>query len=180
MINLAQSYPEKIVPKLMSDFGLKNPMSVPKVTKVVVNIGIGALKDSKDEQEKLIEEMAKILGQKPSIRTAKKAIAGFTIRRGQPVGVAATLRGKRMYAFLEKLFNIVLPRLRDFRGVSRKSFDTVGNYTLGMTEHTVFPEVDLGKVNKVRSLEITIVTNTRDLAKSMKLLEEMGMPFEKG
>lgn len=167
------------MPKLKEEFGLENSLAVPKVAKVVINMGIGASRDSEEEQQKILEELALIAGQKPNLRQARKSIAGFGIRRGQVVGVAVTLRGRRMYDFLQKLFNIVLPRLRDFRGVSKKSFDVNGNYTLGMTEHTVFPEIDLGKVNKVRSLEVTIVTNTRDRGKAERLLEEMGMPFEK-
>ena len=154
-------------------------MAAPKVKKVVVNMGIGALRDNKDEQEKISQELGQIVGQKPSFRKTTQSIAGFGTRRGQIVGVAATLRGKRMYDFLEKLFNVVLPRIRDFRGVSRKSFDQAGNYTLGMTEHTVFPEIDLGKVSRTHGLEIVIVMNTYDTKKSQRLLEELGMPFQK-
>jgi large subunit ribosomal protein L5 len=178
-MSLVQTYNEEIAPKLMQEFGLKSNMAAPRVTKVVINMGIGLARDSRDEQEKIVAEMTQIAGQRPNIRHARLAIAGFGIRKGQPVGVAVTLRGQRMYDFLQKLFNIVLPRLRDFRGVSRKSFDAMGNYTLGMSEHSVFPEIDLGKINKVRSLEITIVTSTGDREKSMRLLEELGMPFEK-
>lgn len=173
-------YKKIVIPELMKEFDLGSIMAVPKVEKVVVNIGIGDIKDSRDEQEKIVAEFAKIVGQKPSLRLAKKSVAGFGTRKGQPVGVAATLRGRRMYDFLEKLFNIVLPRLRDFHGVSRSSFDSSGNYTLGIVEHTVFPEVDLGKATKVHGFEITIVTNTRDKEKSARLLELLGMPFEKG
>lgn len=177
---LLQKFQEEVSPKLSQEFGLTNRMSVPKVTKVVVNMGIGDLRDEKQGQEQIITDLGKIVGQKPSPRKAKKSIAGFGIREGQVVGAAATLRGVRMYNFLEKLFNIVLPRLRDFRGVSRSSFDQAGNYTLGLTEHTVFPEIDLGKVNKTRGLEVVIVTNTKDKNQAERLLEEMGMPFEKG
>ena len=179
MLSLAENYKKNVVPKLLSEFGIKNVMAVPKFRKVVINMGIGLAKESRDEQEKIVEELGRIAGQKPSIRQAKKSIAGFGTRQGQPVGVAVTLRGKKMNAFLQKLFNIVLPRLRDFRGVSRKSFDGSGNYTLGILEHTVFPEIDLGKVSKVRGFEITIVINSHDKEKSLRLLEEMGMPFMK-
>ncbi len=179
-MSLIQTYQEKVAPKLMEEFNLKSSMAAPRVEKVVINMGIGLARDSRDEQEKIVAEMTQITGQKPNIRTSRLSIAGFGIRKGQPVGVAVTLRGQKMYDFLQKLFNIVLPRLRDFRGISRKSFDAMGNYTLGMSEHTVFPEIDLGKINKVRGLEITIVTNTNDREKSMRLLEELGMPFEKG
>ena len=179
MLSLAENYKKNVVPKLLSEFGIKNVMAVPKFRKVVINMGIGLAKESRDEQEKIVEELGRIAGQKPSIRQAKKSIPRFGTRQGQPVGVAVTLRGKKMNAFLQKLFNIVLPRLRDFRGVSRKSFDGSGNYTLGILEHTVFPEIDLGKVSKVRGFEITIVINSHDKEKSLRLLEEMGMPFMK-
>lgn len=176
---LSTKYQENIIPKLAQEFGLKNPYSVPKVTKVVLNMGIGNILDSKEEQERVSIDLAKIAGQKPSKRSAHRSVASFGIRRGQHVGLSVTLRGRRMYDFLEKLFNIVLPRLRDFKGVAKKSFDTSGNYTLGIAEHTVFPEVDLGKVGKVRGLEVTLVTNTRNKEHAMRLLEELGMPFEK-
>lgn len=149
------------------------------VLKIVVNMGIGDLKDDKEEREKVIGEFASIVGQRPQARPARKSIAGFGVRKGEPVGLSATLRGKRMYAFLEKLFNIVLPRLRDFKGVSQASFDQNANLTLGITEHTVFPEVDLGKVGKVRGLEVTIVTSANSREEAIRLLEELGMPFEK-
>lgn len=176
---LMQNYNENIAKKLVSEFDLKNQMAAPKIRKVVVNMGIGAIKESRDEQEKIAQELGQIVGQKPSLRKSRQSIAGFGTRRGQVVGVAATLRGKRMYDFLEKLFNVVLPRIRDFRGVSRESFDQAGNYSLGMAEHTVFPEIDLGKVNRTHGLEIVIVMNTYDPKKSLRLLEELGMPFQK-
>ena len=179
MKSFFEDYKERIVPKLVKELGLKNIFSVPRLQKVVVNMGIGDAKDSREEQEKAAAELGQITGQKPSVRKAKRAVAGFNIREGQTVGLATTLRGVRMYIFLQKVFNIVLPRLRDFRGLSKKSFDGVGNYTLGIEEHTVFPEIDLGKIGKTRGLEITIVVNTQDKKKSMRLLEEMGMPFEK-
>ncbi|MBI2007166.1 MAG: 50S ribosomal protein L5 [Candidatus Blackburnbacteria bacterium] len=174
-----ENYQTKIAAKLKEEFSLDNAMAVPRVLKVVINTGIGDAKDSKEEQEKVLRDLASITGQKPAVRKAKKSISGFATRRGQPVGIAATLRGKRMHGFLEKLFRIVLPRLRDFKGVSKKAFDTSGNYTLGIAEHTVFPEIDIAKVGKVRGLEITIVTSTHDKERSMRLLEELGMPFEK-
>lgn len=176
---LLENYQKNIVPKLVEEFKLSNVMAVPRVEKVVVNMGIGQARDSAEEQQKILEELGQIAGQRPNLRQARKSIASFGIRRGQAVGAAVTLRGKKMYDFLQKLFNVVLPRLRDFRGALRRSFDENGNYTLGLAEHTVFPEIDLGKINKVRSLEITLVTNTRDKEKSLRLLEELGMPFEK-
>ncbi|MDO8503638.1 MAG: 50S ribosomal protein L5 [bacterium] len=178
-MTLLTDYQKKIVPKLAQEFGLSNSMAVPRVTKVVLNMGIGNILASREEQERVTIDLAKITGQKPSRRAARKSVASFGIRQGQHVGLSVTLRGQKMYDFLEKLFNIVLPRLRDFKGVAKKSFDTSGNYTLGFAEHTVFPEVDLGKVGKVRGLEITIVTNTRNKEHAMRLLEELGMPFEK-
>lgn len=176
---LLTNYREKIVPKLAQEFGLKNPYSVPRVTKVVFNMGIGGILDSREEQERVALDLAKIAGQKPSLRQARKSVASFGIRKGQHVGLSVTIRGRRMYDFLEKLFNIALPRLRDFKGVAKKSLDVSGNYTLGIAEHTVFPEVDLGKVGKVRGFEITIVTNTRNKEHAARLLEELGMPFER-
>ncbi|MBI4032942.1 MAG: 50S ribosomal protein L5 [Candidatus Blackburnbacteria bacterium] len=177
--NLSSAYQKKIVPKLAQELGLKSPMAAPKVIKVVINMGIGNILDSKEEQERVSGDLARITGQKPSLRPARRSVASFGIRRGQHVGLSATLRGRRMYDFLEKLFNIVLPRLRDFKGLPKKSFDHSGNYTLGIAEHTVFPEIDLGKVGKVRGLEITIVTNTRNKEHAARLLEELGMPLEK-
>ncbi|OGY08479.1 MAG: 50S ribosomal protein L5 [Candidatus Blackburnbacteria bacterium RIFCSPHIGHO2_01_FULL_44_64] len=179
MPQLFEHYQTNVAPKLSSEFGVKNPMASPKVTKITLNMGIGEIKENKDEQEKSVTELASIAGQRPSIRKSRKSIAGFNVREGQPVGVAVTLRGKRMYTFLDKLLNVVLPRLRDFRGVSRKSFDQQGNYTLGFSEHTVFPEIDLGKITRTKGLEITISINTKDPQKSERLLEELGMPFEK-
>lgn len=176
---LQQLYQEKIVDELSRELGLKNRMAVPRVEKVVINMGIGQARDSREEQEKILQELASLAGQKPSLRQARKSVAGFNIRRGQTVGAAVTLRGRKMYGFLQKLFGIVLPRLRDFRGVSRKSFDQNGNYTLGLSEHTVFPEVDLGKISKVRSLEITVVTTAKTREQAELLLAKMGMPFEK-
>ncbi|MBI2590713.1 MAG: 50S ribosomal protein L5 [Candidatus Blackburnbacteria bacterium] len=179
MNRLAEKYQKNVGPKLGLEFGVKNKMAQPKIEKVVINMGIGDIKDNRDEQEKAMLEVANITGQKPSLRLARKSIAGFNIREGQPVGISATLRGVRMYDFLDKLFSVVLPRIRDFRGVSRTAFDKNGNYTLGLTEHSVFPEIDLGKITRIRGLEITIVTNTHSPQVSFKLLEEMGMPFEK-
>lgn len=176
---LQEYYQQNIVPKLRQEFHLANSMAAPRVEKVVVNMGIGMARDSSEEQQKVLVELGLITGQRPNLRQARKSIAGFGIRRGQVIGAAVTLRGRRMYDFLQKLFNIVLPRLRDFRGVAKKSFDQNGNYTLGLVEHSVFPEIDLGKVDKVRGLEVTIVTSTRDRDRSTRLLEELGMPFEK-
>lgn len=176
---LQQTYLEQIKPKLLKELSLNNPMAVPGLKKVVINVGLGNFRDNKEAQEQIVKDLAMISGQKPSLRPARKSIASFGTRKGQIIGAAVTLRGKRMYSFLDKLFNIVLPRLRDFRGVSKKSFDLSGNFTLGFSEHTVFPEIDLGKVNRIFGLEVVIVTDTREREKSERLLREMGMPFEK-
>jgi large subunit ribosomal protein L5 len=164
---------------LIKEFDIKNVMAVPKLTKIVVNVGTGEAIKSKEIHAKILDDMTTITGQKPKVTKARVSIAGFNIRVGMNVGMTSTLRGARMYDFYEKLVKIVLPRLRDFRGVPLKSFDQVGNYTLGITEHTVFPEIDLAKVDHARGLEITIVTSTKDREQSKRLLELMGMPFEK-
>lgn len=179
MNKLIEKYQKSVGPKVGLEFGVKNKMAQPKIEKVVINMGIGDIKDNRDEQDKAMFEVASIIGQKPSLRLARKSIASFNVREGQPVGISATLRGVRMYDFLSKLFNVVLPRIRDFRGLKRTSFDKNGNYTLGLTEHSVFPEIDLGKITRSRGLEITIVTNAHSPQVSSRLLEEMGMPFAK-
>lgn len=176
---LVELYKEKVTKGLSEEFNIKNPMALPVITKVVVNAGVGELAKSKDSFEKFKKELSDVTGQKPSVRPAKVSVAGFNVRAGMPVGVAVTLRGARMYDFLDKLISIVLPRLRDFRGVSAKSFDKGGNYSLGFAEHTVFPEVDPVKVEKPRNLEVTIVVKNGSPEKSKRLLELMGMPFEK-
>lgn len=175
---LKKRYEEKVAPKLAEEFSIENKMAIPKVEKVVVNMGIGQLSSNKGEMDKVVKDMAAMTGQIPTQRAAKISVAGFSIRKGMPVGLKVTLRGERMYDFLQRLFSVVLPRLRDFRGLSLKSFDKNGNYTLGLEEHTVFPEVDLGKVTP-RGLEITIVTSTKEVDKAKRLLAELGMPFEK-
>lgn len=175
---LQQRYQEELVPELAKEFEVKNKMAIPKVKKVVVNMGIGEEGKDKGQRQEAMEDMAAITGQKPSIRQAKISVAGFGLRKGMPVGLKVTLRGKRMYDFLERLFNIVLPRFRDFRGLSLDSFDEAGNYTLGIEEHSVFPEIDISKT-KPKSLEVTIVTNTKDRKRAEGLLKALGMPFEK-
>ena len=176
---LFEKYKKEIALVLQKEFGEKNPLAVPKITKVTVNIGVGNLSKDKKGLEKAINYLTALTGQKPSIRTARKAIADFGVRKGSPIGLTVTLRRKRMYQFLDKLFSIVLPRVRDFQGVSRKSFDGRGNYTFGLKEQIIFPEVDYDKIDKVRGLEITIVINTDDNKKAARLLELMGMPFQK-
>jgi large subunit ribosomal protein L5 len=175
---LQQKYEQELAPELVREFGIKNKMATPRVEKVIVNMGIGEEGKDKGQRQEAMQDLAAITGQKPSVRQAKVSVAGFGIRKGMPVGLKVTLRGKRMYDFLERLFNIVLPRLRDFRGVSLDSFDKAGNYTLGIEEHSVFPEIDISK-SKPKGLEVTIVTNIKDIKKAESLLRVLGMPFEK-
>lgn len=176
---MRQIYQETVVPKLMEEFGMANKMAVPRIQKVVVNTGVKEGANDKGVIEKVAEQMAAITGQKAKVTRAKKSIANFKLREGAPIGLAATLRGKRMYDFLEKLINIVLPKVRDFQGVSDKSFDIKGNYTLGLTEQIVFPEIEYGKIDKIRGLEVTIVMQSGDSKISKRLLELLGMPFKK-
>ena len=178
MGRLQEKYNKEIVSQLTSEFDIENKLAAPRVTKVVVNSGVGEASKSKDLLARTKEDLAKITGQAPSVRQARRAVASFSIRKGMPVGLKVTLRGKRMYDFLDRLFSVVLPRLRDFRGVPLKGFDKGGNYSLGITEHTVFPEIDLAK-SGARGLEVTIVTSTNNKKKAKRLLELLGMPFEK-
>ena len=156
-----------------------NPMAIPKLIKVVINMGVGSAMKNKDVIQALKKDLATITGQHPSLRLAKISVASFGLRRGMPVGLMVTLRKKKMFAFLDKLFTIVLPRLRDFRGVSLDSFDNQGNYSLGLGEHTIFPEIDVTKSAPSHGMEITIVTSTKDKDQAKRLLELLGMPFEK-
>lgn len=179
MNTLKQKYQKEIMPELKKEFELKNVHSIPKVHKVVVNLGTGEKLRDKGTREKLTTHIAAITGQKPKVQQARVSVAGFGIRAGMPVGLTVTLRGDRMYDFLQKLITIVLPRLRDFRGVSGTSFDGNGNYTLGMTEYTVFPEIDITQVDRPHGIEITVVTNAGSKEKGYRLLELLGMPFVK-
>jgi large subunit ribosomal protein L5 len=178
-LNLAQKYTKEVLPVMAKEFGVANKLAVPRLQKIVVNMGIGDLAKDKANFAKLQTNLAAITGQKPSVRLAKLSVAGFGIRAGMPVGLSVTLRGSRMYDFLGRLTGVVLPRLRDFRGIANKGFDSVGNYTLGLAEYTVFPEVSLEKVDKPRGLEITFVIGGKDKIQSKRLLELLGMPFEK-
>lgn len=179
MNRLKEKYNKEVKQTLKKEFEIKNDMSLPKVIKVVVNMGVGEAAKNKQTMDNLKKDLAVISGQFPSTRNAKVSIASFSLRAGMPVGLTVTLRGERMFSFLDRLFSIVLPRLRDFRGVSDKSFDKSGNYTLGVAEHTVFPELDPGKSSAAHGLEITIVTNGSGVVQSKRLLELMGMPFQK-
>lgn len=179
MENLQTRYNTIVKPKLQKTRGIKNPMAVPKLVKIVVNMGVKDAVADKKNIERALLALSQITGQKPKIARAKKSIASFKLRQGDPIGVVVTLRGKRMYDFFEKLISIVLPRLKDFHGISRASFDGHGNYTLGLSEHTVFPEIDPASVEKVQGLEIVIVTSAATDQDALALLEELGTPFEK-
>jgi len=178
-MNLFERYQKEIVPVLQQKLGVKSPLSVPRITKVVLNMGLKEAKDDKKILEVVAAQLSSISGQKPKVNKAKKSIAGFKLGKGQKIGLSVTLRDKRAYTFLEKLFAIVLPRVRDFNGVKRQGFDGNGNYNLGINEQIVFSEINFAKIDKARGLQITIVTNARDDEKAKLLLEELGMPFEK-
>lgn len=180
MSNLEEKYRQEIRQKLAKEFGLDNLLAVPRIEKVVVNIGLGEATSDKTVIEKASEDLRAITGQKPKVAKARLSVSGFKLRKGDPIGLVVTLRGKRMYSFLEKLFRIVLPRVRDFHGVSLKGFDGRGNYNLGISEQIVFPEIDYAKIDKIRGLQLTIVTNSKNDERAKRLLEELGMPFEKG
>jgi len=176
-MSLKQRYRETIQPKLLKDLSLSNIHEVPKVLKVTVNRGLGEAATNAKSLEASVNELAQITGQKVVITRAKKAIAAFKIRQGMPIGCAVTLRGDRMYAFLERFINLALPRIRDFRGVSPKSFDGRGNYTVGVREQIIFPEISFDKIDAIRGMDITIVTSARTDEEGRSLLREMGMPF---
>ena len=176
-MSLKQRYQKTIQPKLLKDLSLDNIHQVPKVIKVSLNRGLGEAAQNAKALEASVAELATITGQKVIVTRAKKAIAGFKIRQGMPIGCAVTLRGDRMYAFLERLINLALPRIRDFRGVSPKSFDGRGNYTLGVKEQIIFPEISFDKIDAIRGMDITIVTSARTDEGGRALLREMGMPF---
>ena len=175
--NLARQYQERVVPALMKEFEYANVMQVPALAKVIVNIGIGEAKDNARALEAAVNDVRTITGQQPVVVKARKSVAAFKLRAGMPVGIRATLRGRRMWYFLEKLVVVALPRIRDFRGIPSKSFDGRGNYSLGLREQLAFPEIDYDKVDRLRGLEISIVTTAKTDEESKKLLELLGMPF---
>ncbi|MGI6365864.1 MAG: 50S ribosomal protein L5 [Bacillota bacterium] len=177
MSRLEEHYKREIVPALMNKFKYSSIMEVPKIEKVVVNMGVGDAKENPKFLENAVEELALITGQKPVITKARKAIAGFKIRAGMPIGTMVTLRGERMYHFLDRLLNIALPRVRDFRGVSPKAFDGRGNYTLGLREQLIFPEINYDKVEKVRGMDVVIVTTAKTDEEGRELLKGFGVPF---
>jgi len=174
---LKTTYQEQIVPKLMDQFGYTNIHQVPKLVKVTINRGLVEASQNAKALEASVNEIGVITGQKPVVTRAKKAIAGFKIREGMPVGVMVTLRGDRMYSFLERLINLALPRIRDFRGISPKSFDGRGNYTLGVREQLIFPEISYDSIDQIRGLDISITTTANTDEEGRALLKEMGMPF---
>lgn len=179
MNRLNEKYNEVVVPNLMKQFNYKSVMEVPCVDKIVINMGIGEAIANPKLLDEAVAELAQITGQAPVITKAKKSIANFKLREGMPIGCKVTLRKEKMYDFLDKLMNISLPRVRDFRGVSLTSFDGRGNYTLGIKEQLIFPEINYDKVNKVRGMDIVIVTTAKTNEEAKALLQEMGMPFKK-
>ena len=176
---LKTRYKEEIMPALQKEFNYKNPMQVPGVHKVVINIGLGEAIQNRNALDAAVSDLATITGQRPIITRAKRSVATFKLREGMQIGCMVTLRGEHMYVFLDKLMNVALPRLRDFQGVSPDAFDGRGNYTLGLREQLVFPEIDYDKVDKVRGMEVSIVTTARTDEEGRRLLSLMGMPFKK-
>ena len=179
MNRLKEKYLKEVTPALMSKFNYKSIMQVPKIEKIVINMGVGDAVQNPKALDSAVEELTLIAGQKPVVTRAKKSIAGFRLRAGMPIGAKVTLRGERMYDFLDKLISVSLPRVRDFRGVSKKSFDGRGNYTLGIKEQLIFHEIDYDKVNKVRGMDIVIVTTAKTDEEARELLTLLGMPFQK-
>jgi large subunit ribosomal protein L5 len=174
---LLTRYRDEIIPKLLTEFGYKNVHQVPRVEKVVVNVGVGEATQNPKLLERAVEELAQITGQKPTIRRARKSISNFKLREGQAIGAAVTLRGTRCWEFLDRLTCVALPRVRDFKGVSPKSFDGRGNYTLGIREQIIFPEIDYDAVERVSGMNVTVVTSARTDAEGRALLKHLGMPF---
>jgi len=179
MKNLQERYKKEIIPAMMKRFGYKNPMMVPRVTKLVINRGIGEATQNPKAVDISVAEIAAITGQKPVVTKSKKAIAGFKLKENISIGCMVTLRGRKMYDFLDKFVNICLPKIRDFKGVNPKSFDGHGNYTIGIKEQLIFPEVEYDKVDKVRGMDITIVTNASKDEEAHELLKLVGIPFRK-
>lgn len=174
---MKELYSKSVIPALTKDFGYKNPMAVPKLEKVSLNIGLGEATQNAKLMDGAVTELQAIAGQRPVITKAKKSIAAFKLRENMPIGCMVTLRGDRMFEFLDRLFNVTLPRVRDFRGVSNKSFDGRGNYTLGLKDQLIFPEIDYNKVEKTKGMNICITTTAKTDAEAMALLKYLGMPF---
>ena len=180
MNRLKEEYRNEIVPELMKALNLKNIMQVPGIEKIVVNIGMGEAMDNPKALDAAIGDISKITGQRPVITKAKKSIANFKLREGREIGVKVTLRGEKMWAFLDRLLNVVLPRVRDFRGISPNAFDGRGNYSIGLREQLIFPEIAYDSIDKIRGMEITIVTTATNDEQAAMLLQMLGMPFRKG
>jgi large subunit ribosomal protein L5 len=176
---LKERYRQEVVPSLLKEFSYKNPMQVPGVNKVVINIGMGEVIQNSKAMDAAVADLTAITGQRPVITRAKKSVAAFKLREGMPIGCMVTLRGDRMYYFLDKLINVALPRIRDFQGISPDAFDGRGNYTLGLREQLVFPEIDYDKIDKLRGMEISIVTTAHSDQEGRRLLALLGMPFKR-
>ena len=179
MNELKQKFQDEVTPSLVNKFEYKSVMQVPKVEKIVINMGVGDAVQNSKALDNAVEELTLISGQKPLITRAMKSIAGFRLREGMPIGAKVTLRGERMYEFLQKLVSVSLPRVRDFRGISKKAFDGRGNYTLGVKEQLIFPEINYDKVSKIRGLDVVIVTTANTDEEARELLAQLGMPFQK-
>jgi len=179
MANLKKKFITEIKQEIQKELSIKNPMAVPQLSKIVINIGVRNAVGDKKAVDAVGDILGQITGQKPKITKAKKSIAQFKVRQGDKIGVMVTMRGKRMYDFFEKLVNVVLPRIKDFHGVKKDSFDPKGNYTLGVIEYSVFPEIDAGKIDRIQGLEISIVTTAQDKNEGQSLLKALGMPFKK-
>ncbi len=177
MARLKDRYKDEIAPALAKEFGIENPMAIPKIEKVVINMGVGEAIANAKVLDTAAEEIRSITGQKPVITKAKKSIAAFKLRQGMNIGTMVTLRGERMYEFLDRLISVALPRVRDFRGISGKAFDGRGNYTLGIREQLIFPEIDFNKVDKTRGMNISIITTAKTDEQARSLLKSLGMPF---
>ena len=175
--NLLERYRSSVKDTLRQEFGYGNVMQIPRLEKVVLNVGLGETKTNPRAMESVTRDLSLITGQKPVVTRAKRSISGFKLREGDPIGVAVTLRGNRMYEFMDRLVNAALPRIRDFRGVSRRAFDGRGNYSLGIREQVIFPEIDYGQIDRIRSLQVSIVTTAGTDREAMRLLDLMGMPF---
>ena len=174
---LREKFQKEVAPALMKEFDLKNPMAVPRMHKIVVNMGLGEATQNAKIMDPAVNELGQIAGQKPVVTRAKKSIAAFKVREGMPIGAMVTLRGDRMYEFFDRLVNVALPRVRDFRGISTKSFDGRGNFTLGLRDQLIFPEIDYAKVDKMKGMNVTIVTTAKSDNEARALLKHMGMPF---
>lgn len=179
MSRFKDKFANEVTPALMSKFEYTSVMQVPKIDKIVINMGVGDAVQNTKALDAAVEDLTMIAGQKPVVTKAKRSIAGFRLREGMPIGTKVTLRGERMYEFLDKLISVSLPRVRDFRGISNRSFDGRGNYTLGIREQLIFPEIDFDKVSKVRGMDIVIVTTANSDEESLELLTQLGMPFQK-